>query len=332
MASPILITGGCGFIGSHFVRAVLAKTDHAVINLDKLTYAGGEDNLADVAERFPDRYRLVKGDINDAPLVETLLEEGPTAVINFAAESHVDRSIRDAAPFMRSNTLGVQALLDTIARHDPDRLIRFVQVSTDEVYGSLPLEAPDQRFTEASPLSPNNPYAASKAGADLMVQAYHHTFGVDVVTARCCNSFGPYQHPEKLIPRFVTNLLLNEKVPVYGDGKNVRDWLNVHDQCRAILAAWQRGTSGAVYNIGGSNERSNLGLTQTLLEIMGMDEGMIDYVADRPGHDRRYAIDADRITRELGWSPRENDWPGALQRTVAWYRDRPDWWQRRRGA
>jgi len=331
-ASTLLITGGCGFIGCHFIRAVLRDTDHAVINLDKLTYAGGEDNLADVAGQHGDRYRLVKGDIGDAALVSSLLEPGVVACVNFAAESHVDRSIDDAAPFMTTNALGVQTLLDVLRQHDPPRRVRYVQISTDEVYGSLPLNEPQDKFTEASPLVPNNPYAASKAAADLTVQAYHHTFGLDVVTARCCNAFGPYQFPEKLIPRFVTNLLLGQSVPVYGDGQNVRDWLNVHDQCRAILAVLERGQTGTTYNIGGNNERSNLELTHTLLGLMGQGKDRIEHVTDRLGHDRRYAIDAGRINRELGWSPRDNDWPDALERTVAWYRDHEAWWKKRRSC
>jgi len=301
--------------GAKLLYAFAEATVPKVTVITRKAYGGAYDVMSS---------KHIRGDINDGSLVKSLLRPSGAAptvgVVNFAAETHVDRSIQDAAPFMTTNAVGVQRLLNVL--HDwptgQQPRPRFVQISTDEVYGSLPLDEPDHKFTEASPLEPNNPYAA-----------YHHTFGFDVVTARCCNSFGPYQFPEKLIPRFVTNLLQNKKVPVYGDGLNVRDWLNVHDQCRAILAVLRKGASGATYNIGGNNERSNLELTRMLLALTGHGEDMIEHVDDRLGHDRRYAIDAGRITQELGWSPRQNDWPGALEQTVNWYRDNEAWWRRR---
>ncbi len=326
--SHLLVTGGAGFIGSNLIRFILQnRLDYSITNLDCLSYSGNLDNLADV--QTDPRYTFVYGDINDRPLVERLLA-GCDGVLHLAAESHVDRSIVDASPFVRTNVLGTQVLLDatrTLTQQGKFRG-RFVYVSTDEVYGSLPLEMPELRFTEETPLTANSPYAASKAGGDLLVNAYHHTFGLNVCTTRCSNNYGPYQFPEKVIPLFVTHLLQGKKVPLYGDGRNVRDWLHVDDHCEAILTVLEKGEAGRVYNIGGNNERSNLELTHTILSMMGQGKEMIEPVADRPGHDRRYAIDASRIARELGWTPTRSAWPGGLAATIAWYVDHPDWWHR----
>lgn len=296
------------------------------MNLDKLSYSGNLENLADLAA--DPRYRFVHGDINDRNLVRDLVAECE-GIVHFAAESHVDRSIQDPRPFVETNVLGTQNLLEC-ARQAGGR--RFLHVSTDEVYGSLPLEKPELRFTEDTAISGNSPYAASKAASDLFALSYHHTFDQDVVVTRCSNNFGAYQFPEKLIPLFVTNLLDNEPVPVYGDGLNVRDWLHVTDHCEALLTVFERGRTGCVYNIGGDNERSNLELTHTLLEIMGKGRDMIRKVADRPGHDRRYAIDASRIRDELGWRPSRSTWPEALAETVQWYVKHESWWRRLKGA
>jgi dTDP-glucose 4,6-dehydratase len=313
----VLVTGGCGFIGSNFIRHLLAdRPDLAITNLDLLTYAGNATNLADLAGN--PRYRLVKGDIADAELVRSLLRPGVAGVINFAAESHVDRSIHDAAPFVRTNVVGTQILLDAVRELG---VPRYLQVSTDEVYGSLGATG---LFTEESPLAPNSPYAASKAGADMLVRSYAHTFGVPALITRCSNNYGPYQFPEKLIPLFITNLLRDEPVPVYGDGLNIRDWIHVHDHCAALALVWRRGLVGEVYNIGGRCERTNLELTHALLDIMDKPRSLIRYVKDRPGHDRRYAVDSSKIERELGWRPRIGFEQG-LRDTVGWYREQADW-------
>lgn len=323
MKTKILVTGGCGFIGSNFIRFVLEQRPHvAIINLDCLSYSGNPENLTDL--EVNDRYEFVHGNINDRPLMDDLLRK-VDGVIHLAAESHVDRSIQDARPFVESNVLGTQCLLDA-TRQSGDK--RFVHVSTDEVYGELPLDNPDVKFLETTPLSPNSPYSASKAGSDLLVHAYHHTFGMENLITRCSNNFGPYQFPEKVIPLFVTNLLEGKKVPLYGDGRNVRDWLHVIDHCEAILTVYEKGTAGEVYNIGGNNERSNLELTHMILEAMGKGEDMIEYVPDRLGHDRRYAIDASKIRDELGWEPTRSAWPDALKDTVNWYVQNPTWWRR----
>lgn len=325
----ILLTGGAGFIGSNFVHFVLRERPGVVLtNLDALTYSGNLDNLASI-ERHPN-YRFVHGDVRDEQLVARLVEECD-AVVHMAAESHVDRSILDSKPFVLTNVIGTQVLLDACRKARGGAWIkqgRFVYVSTDEVYGSLPLERPELKFTEDTPIQTNSPYSASKAGGDLLARAYHHTFHMDVRTTRCSNNFGPYQFPEKVIPLFVTNLLEGKQVPLYGDGKNVRDWLHVEDHCEAVLAVLERGRAGEVYNIGGNNERSNLELTHSILRIMGMGPEMIRPVADRPGHDRRYAIDASKIQRELGWQPSRSAWPAALEQTIAWYKSNPQWWGR----
>ncbi len=327
MSNTVLVTGGAGFIGSNFVRFLLRERPGvAVINLDALTYAGRLENLADLEGEK--RHRFVRGDVCDAALVEDLMAEC-SAVVHLAAESHVDRSIVDSRPFVRTNVGGTQTLLDA-ARRAGGR--RFVQVGTDEVYGSLPLEGPTLKFTEDSPLRPNNPYAASKAAADMLVRACHRTFDLDAIITRSSNNFGPYQLPEKVIPLFATNLLEGKKVPLYGDGRNVRDWLHVEDNCEALLAVLERGRAGETYNIGADNGRTNLELTRAILEITGHGEEMIEHVADRPGHDLRYALDCSKIERELGWRPTRSAWPKALVETVRWYRENPGWWKPVKGG
>ena len=327
----ILVTGGAGFIGSSFIRFTLKEQPGTeIINLDLLTYAGNPENLADV-EANP-RYRFTKGDVNDEALLEDLLTDCD-AVVHFAAETHVDRSIMDARPFVQANVMGMQALLhvlrDCQMRGEPKRL---VHVSTDEVYGALPLEPSSLKFTEDTPLAPRSPYAATKAASDLLVLAACETHGLDASVTRCSNNFGPYQFPEKVIPLFVTNLLDDKPVPLYGDGRNVRDWLHVADHCEAVLRVLEGGAPGEVYNIGGDNERTNLELTQSILKIMGKDESMIERVKDRPGHDRRYAINASKIARELSWRPSRSAWPEALEETVRWYAEHPEWCARVRSG
>jgi dTDP-glucose 4,6-dehydratase len=314
----ILVTGGCGFIGANFVRMELeAYPQLEITNLDALTYAGNPDNLVGL-ESEP-RYRFVRGDIADRSLVMDLLAEGFDAVVNFAAESHVDRSIHDATPFLRTNVVGTQCLLDAARAAG---VSRYVQVSTDEVYGTLRPEDPP--FTEMTPLAPNSPYAASKAGADLLVRAAHHTHGMDTVITRCSNNYGPYQFPEKLIPLFITNALANLPLPVYGDGRQVRDWIFVTDHCRGIDAALRRGRPGVVYNFGGRSERYNIDVTHAVLKLTGKPESLIRHVTDRPGHDRRYAVDCSRAEAELGWRPTVVFEQG-LAETVDWYRTHTEW-------
>jgi dTDP-glucose 4,6-dehydratase len=313
----MLVTGGCGFIGSNFIHYVLEnEPDVVVVNLDCLTYAGNPDNLTDVADH--PHYRFVRADIADAAAVEQVTKGGIRWVVHFAAESHVDRSIQDSGPFVRTNVVGTQVLLDAARRHGVER---FVHVSTDEVYGSL---GPTGAFTEETPLAPNSPYAASKAAADLLVRSYAHTFGLPAVITRCSNNYGPYQFPEKLIPLFISNLLGDESVPVYGDGQNVRDWIHVRDHCAGVHRVWKAGRVGEVYNIGGRCERTNLDLTYTLLEALGKPRSLIHYVKDRPGHDRRYAIDCAKMERELGWRPAIRFEEG-LRQTIAWYRENAQW-------
>lgn len=314
----ILVTGGAGFIGSNFIRYWLENHEGEVVNLDLLTYAGNLENLADIAD--DPRYRFVRGDIADRKLVDGLLE-GVEAVVNFAAESHVDRSIHDAGTFIRTNVAGTQVLLEA-ARHRGVR--RFMHISTDEVYGSL---GPTGAFTEETPLAPNSPYSASKAAADLLVRAYHHTYGLDAVITRCSNNYGPYQFPEKLIPLMVTNALEDQELPVYGDGLNVRDWIHVRDHCRAIDAVLHRGRAGEVYNVGAGEERTNLEMVKAILGLLGKPESLIRHVTDRPGHDRRYAIDSAKIRRELGWRP-EVGFREGLAATVEWYVEHRPWWEK----
>lgn len=327
MSQTLLVTGGCGFIGSNFVQLVMnERSDWRVINLDALTYAGNLENLKDLESN--DRLEFVHGDITDRDCVDGVMARCD-AVVHFAAESHVDRSIMDATPFVMTNVLGTQVLLDSALKAGGKR---FVHVSTDEVYGQLPLDRPDLMFTEQTPLQPNSPYAASKTASDLFVRSYYHTHGLDAVITRCSNNFGPYQFPEKVIPLFVTNLIEGKKVPLYGDGLNVRDWIHVGDHCEGILTVLEKGRSGEVYNIGGNNEQSNLSLTHGILKAMGKGEEMIEYVEDRAGHDRRYAIDNTKIQTELGWKPSRSTWPGALEKTVEWYKANAQWWRRVRSG
>lgn len=319
----ILITGGAGFIGSNFVRFVMHERPRwRIVNYDALTYAGNPANLADVAD--DPRYEFVHGDIRDRDdLVHAL--SGCDSVVHFAAESHVDRSIADASPFVSTNVLGTQVLLD--ACRELGTIERFVHIGTDEVYGELPLDRPDLKFTEQTPLKPNSPYSASKAAGDLLALSYHTTFDLPVVVTRCSNNFGPYQYPEKVIPLFVTNLIDGQKVPLYGDGLNVRDWLHVIDHCEAVLAVLERGELGEVYNIGGNNEQSNIKLTHTILDLIGCGKDMIQPVEDRLGHDRRYAIDSTKIQSELGWRATRSTWPEALAQTIDWYKSNESWWR-----
>ena len=322
----LLITGGAGFIGSSFVR-MSVRDGHEVTVLDSLTYAGNLANLESV--RDSKAYHFVKGDIRDPKLTEEIIKDfKPTALVHFAAESHVDRSITGPAAFVQTNVVGTFSLLEE-ARGYGDKM-RFLHVSTDEVYGSL---APsDPAFTEEAPYAPNSPYAASKAGSDHLVRAYHHTYGLDTVTTNCSNNYGPYQYPEKLIPLMIASALAGKPLPVYGDGKNIRDWLYVLDHCDAIRVALERGRPGETYNIGGSSERMNIDLVKTicaLLDEMAPRKGgsyaeLISFVKDRPGHDRRYAIDAAKIARELGWKPRES-FESGLRKTVRWYLENREW-------
>jgi dTDP-glucose 4,6-dehydratase len=315
--ATLLVTGGCGFIGSNFVRHLLATDPELrVVNFDCLTYAGNLANLTDVANN--PRYSFVKGDITDREQVRAAMCLGVTDLINFAAESHVDRSIQDSGPFVRTNVLGTQVLLDAAREFGIEK---YVQVSTDEVYGSL---GPTGFFTEETPLHPNSPYSASKAAADLLVQAYHHTFGLPAVISRCSNNYGPYQFPEKLIPLFVTNLMHDEPVPVYGDGLQVRDWIHVLDHCRGVESAWRHGTPGEVYNFGGRCEMPNIDLTRLLLRLLGKPETLIRHVVDRPGHDRRYAIDCTKAERELAWRP-QVAFERGLADTIGWYTANAAW-------
>jgi len=317
----VLITGGSGFIGSNLVRLVLTeRPDWRVVNLDRLTYAGNAENLADL-EGNP-RYRFVRGDIANGELVAELIRtERIDAIMHLAAESHVDRSILSPAIFIETNVRGTQVLLEAARELG---VKRFLHVSTDEVYGSL---GPTGFFTEQTPLDPSSPYSASKAGSDLLALAYAHTFKMNVVVTRCSNNYGPYQFPEKLIPLMIANALRDKSLPVYGDGLNVRDWIHVEDHCRGLLAALEKGKAGQVYNFGASSERRNIEIVKGVLALLGKPESLIEYVKDRPGHDRRYAIDAAKATRELGWAPRHR-FEDALAATVAWYREHRGWWER----
>jgi dTDP-glucose 4,6-dehydratase len=319
----IFVTGGAGFIGSAFVRLLLEETtDWNVINFDLLTYAGTLDNLVGVDEK---RHRFVHGDIADAQTIAAALPRGAGAIVNFAAESHVDRSIASADDFLRTNVIGTQTLLDAARAAGVNR---FLQVSTDEVMGSLP-EDETAFFTEESPFAPNSPYSASKAAAEHLVRAAHHTFGLDTVITRCGNNYGPRQFPEKFLPLAITNALADHEIPVYGDGLNVRDWIYVEDYCRAILTVLEKGESGRVYNVGARNTRRNLDVVESLLEALGKPRSLLRFVKDRPGHDRRYAIDPTRIETELGWRPRET-WESGLRKTIEWYLQNGEWIQNRR--
>ena len=314
----ILVTGCCGFIGSNFVRLALrARKDLKITNLDALTYAGNPENLRDLEKES--RYRFVKGSITDGPVVDDLVKAGGfDAVVNFAAESHVDRSLYGPTEFVQTNLQGTVTLLEAAKRHG---VKRFLQISTDEVYGSLP---PEGFFSESTPLHPNNPYSSTKAAADMMVQAYAHTFGLDAVITRSSNNYGPYQYPEKFIPLFASNAMDGKRVPLYGDGMHIRDWLHVEDNCRGILAALEKGKGGQVYNLGGGNERPNLVVAKAILKHVGAPESLIEFVKDRPGHDRRYAIDCRKAKKELGWTPKIK-FEAGLKKTLDWYRDNSGW-------
>ena len=317
----VLLTGGCGFIGSNLVRLLLReRPDWRIVNLDKLTYAGNPENLAEL-ESSP-RYRFVRGDICNGELVADLMKtERVDAVMHLAAESHVDRSILAPSVFIETNVRGTQVLLEAARELG---VKRFLHVSTDEVYGSL---GPTGLFTEQTPLAPSSPYSASKASSDLLALAYAHTFHVPVVVTRCSNNYGPYQFPEKLIPLMIANALRDLPLPVYGDGMNVRDWIHVEDHCRGLLVALEKGAPGEVYNFGGSSERHNIDIVKQVLKLVGKPESLIQLVTDRPGHDRRYAIDPAKARRALGWAPRET-FEDALAATVRWYVERRAWWER----
>jgi dTDP-glucose 4,6-dehydratase len=322
----ILVTGAAGFIGSNFVRMLLTRGERAkLVAYDKLTYAGNLANLSDLLERHPDQLTFVKGDICDDEMVRaTWADHKVTEVVHFAAESHVDRSILGSGPFVQTNVVGTQVLLDVARAKNVEK---FLYVSTDEVYGTLPEDKPEIKFTEETPLQPNSPYSASKAGGDCLVRAYFHTFHMPLLTTRCSNNYGPYHFPEKLIPLFVTNLMEGKKVPLYGDGLNVRDWLYVDDHCDAIWTVLNKGKFGEAYNVGGNNEITNRVITETLIREMGKQwDDCVTYVKDRPGHDRRYAIDASKIQRELGWTPKHR-FPEAIKTTIQWYKDNQSWWR-----
>jgi len=314
----ILVTGGAGFIGSNFIRHLMSShPGYKIVNVDTLTYAGNLDNLRGIDTDL--RYKFVKGDICDSNLINTILEKHEIdTIVHFAAESHVDRSIADASVFVRTNVLGTHTLLDAARRH---AIRKFIHISTDEVYGSIP----EGSFKETDILTPSSPYSSSKAGSDLLALSYFTTYNLPVIITRCTNNFGPYQYPEKLIPLFVTNLIDGKKVPVYGTGKNIRDWIHVNDHCRAVDFLLHKGKTGEIYNIGGGSEKTNLEITEKILELLRKDESMIEYVTDRPGHDFRYSLDCSKL-RSLGWKPGYSFEEG-LQDTVTWYMQNEWWWR-----
>ncbi len=319
----ILVTGGAGFIGGNFVHYCVNRyPDDEIVVLDLLTYAGNLETLKPVEDK--PNYRFIRGDIADRPFVTELFEkEKFDLVVNFAAESHVDRSVTDPGAFVQTNVLGTTVLMDAARKTG---VKRFHQVSTDEVYGDLPLDRPDLFFTEETPLHTSSPYSSSKASADLFVLAYHRTYGLPVTISRCSNNYGPYHFPEKLIPLLLSRALADEPLPVYGTGENVRDWLHVHDHCVAIDLILRHGKDGEIYNVGGHNERTNLEVVKTILKALGKPESLIRFVQDRPGHDRRYAIDPTKIETELGWKP-EYDFDTGIAQTIEWYLDNRDWWE-----
>jgi dTDP-glucose 4,6-dehydratase len=322
----LLVTGAAGFIGSNFVRMLLNRGEPVkLIAFDKLTYAGNLANLSDLLRQYPDKLIFVRGDICDASAVQAAWDQHKvTEMVHFAAESHVDRSILGSGPFVQTNAVGTQVLLDVAKAKGVQK---FLYVSTDEVYGTLPEDKPEIKFTEETPLQPNSPYSASKAAGDCLVRSYFHTFHMPVLTTRCSNNYGPYHFPEKLIPLFVTNLMEGKKVPLYGDGMNIRDWLYVEDHCDAIWTVLNKGKMGEVYNVGGNNEITNRVITETLIREMGKKwDDCVTYVKDRPGHDRRYAIDASKIKSELGWSPKHR-FEEAIKTTIQWYKDNESWWR-----
>jgi len=316
----ILVTGGAGFIGSNFIRHIFSEYVHYhIVNLDKLTYAGNLDNLSDV-ENHPN-YQFVKGDICDTDLVNRIVGDGIQAMVHFAAESHVDRSLYDPGIFVKTNVLGTQILLESALKFKIDR---FIQVSTDEVYGSLGKEGSS---TESSPLLPNSPYSASKASADLLVRSYFKTFRLPAILTRCTNNYGPYQFPEKLIPLFITNALQDLSLPIYGDGLYVRDWIYVEDHCKALDTILHKGKVGEIYNIGGGNEKNNLEITDLILKKLNKPKSLIKHVKDRPAHDRRYSLDCSKIGAELDWKP-ETPFEEGISKTADWYVTHRDWWQK----
>ena len=319
----IIVTGGAGFIGSNFIFHMLkAHPDYRIICLDKLTYAGNISTLASVMDNS--KFRFVKADICNRKAVYDLFEEEhPDVVVNFAAESHVDRSIENPSIFLETNIMGTAVLMDACRKYG---ITRYHQVSTDEVYGDLPLDRPDLFFTEDTPIHTSSPYSSSKASADLLVLAYHRTYRLPVTISRCSNNYGPYHFPEKLIPLMIINALHNEPLPVYGDGQNVRDWLYVEDHCRAIDLILQKGRVGEVYNVGGHNEMKNIDIVKLICKALDKPESLIHYVTDRKGHDRRYAIDPTKIHNELGWLP-ETKFADGIQKTIQWYLNHEDWWQ-----
>jgi dTDP-glucose 4,6-dehydratase len=314
----LLVTGGAGFIGSNFIRHMIEiHPDLEIVNFDILTYAGNLDNLKGFDKQS--RYTFIKGDICDQVLVNATLKKIPVdAIVHFAAESHVDRSITDPSAFVKTNVLGTHTLLEAARKHS---VPKFIHISTDETYGSIMKGS----FKETDILSPSSPYSASKAGSDLLALSYYTTYHLPVIVTRCTNNFGPYQYPEKLIPLFITNLIKGKKVPVYGTGKNVRDWIHVNDHCRAVEFLLDRGAPGEVYNIGGGHEKTNLEITNKILELLGKDTSMVEYVNDRPGHDFRYSLDSSKL-RNMGWQPRYS-FDDALEETVTWYRQNEWWWQ-----
>ncbi len=319
----VIVTGGAGFIGSNFIFHMLkAHPDYRIVCLDKLTYAGNLSTLKGVMDH--ENFRFVKADICDRAAVYKLFEEEkPNIVVNFAAESHVDRSIENPAIFLETNVIGTSVLMDACRTYGIER---YHQVSTDEVYGDLPLDRPDLFFTETTPIHTSSPYSSSKAGADLLVLAYHRTFGLPVTISRCSNNYGPYHFPEKLIPLMIINALAEKPLPVYGKGENVRDWLYVEDHCKAIDLILHEGRVGEVYNIGGHNEMTNIDIVKIICKTLGKSEDLIEYVADRKGHDMRYAIDPTKIHTELGWLP-ETMFKDGIQKTIQWYLDNREWWE-----
>lgn len=315
----ILVTGGAGFIGSNFIKYILKNTNHQVFNIDKLTYAGNLDNLKEIEDNK--NYKFTKGDICDKKTVGDVVKEGIDIIINFAAESHVDKSIEDSNIFFRTNVLGTQVLCDTAVKH---KIKKFIQISTDEVYGP---NDKNHCHTEKDNLNPTNPYAASKASADLLVLSYHKTYGLPVNIARSTNNYGKYQYPEKIIPLFITNLIQNKKVPLYGNGKQIRDWLNVRDHCKALKLIMEKGKKGEVYNISGDNRLKNIKLTKLILKYLNKPESMIKFVKDRPGHDHAYYINSKKIKDDLYWNP-DYSFKEGLKETIEWYKNNTDWWKK----
>ncbi len=314
----ILITGGAGFIGSNFIHYLLENYDDQIINIDKLTYAGNLDNLRNISSAK--NHKFYQGDIINKDFIEEVFDKSVDYVVNFAAETHVDRSIDNSNKFIKTNVEGTQVLLDRALECD---IKNFVQISTDEVYGSIK----KGKFNENNMLNPNNPYAASKAGADFLVKSYNNTYNLPVNITRSSNNYGPYQYPEKLIPLFITNIMQDKKLPLYGDGKNIRDWIYVKDNCRAIDLIMRKGKNGEIYNIGANNEKTNLEITKAILKIMNKDESMIRYVKDRPGHDYRYALNNEKIKSELEWQPRISFNKGLIK-TIKWYQNNKKWWKK----